>query len=194
MESRGGLASYYRSLYGFRKYTGAGLRAPSALRGRRQVQMQVDQQQLAELEAALQKLPESVRRKVAKGAMRRVTKAALAVARSNTPVRTGRLRKAIVPKVRTYRKVVWAAIGGRVQTIREVGIHKAAKRKQELGNDYLGAGWRVHFTEYGYFPGGGFNIVLGRHMLRAAGTVFRYALRPAIEADIAQVLREGRLT
>lgn len=182
---------------GGRKYKNVGLRAPRPLRRRALVLIEVDQAQLKELEARLKALPETVRKRVVKSGFKRWGKSAIAFARSNTPVRTGRLRAAVTQRIRTYRKVVWTAIGGRVDTAANLGKRlggaKLKARKSELGNDYLGAGWRLHFAEEGFHPRGGKTFVRGRGMMRRAAMLSRMSLVPTLEAEMQAAAKERGL-
>jgi len=162
------------------------------------VSLQIDSDSLTALTAALAKLPESVRRQVAAKSIRRWGKSVVAVARSNVPVKTGRLRKDVVQRVRTYKQVVWSAVGGRVHTggalSRRLGGQGLADRKGALGNDYLGAGWRLHFAERGFHPRGSPHFVRGRRFLSVAAKLGGFGLVGAVASDVNNALKMERLT
>jgi len=87
-----------------------------------------------------QALGDDVRRDILKRELKlwaKVTRAAIA---KRTPKRTGRLARDISAKYRTYKGTLvhWAAVGGK--------LLRKPRAREKFGNDYLGAGWRLHFV------------------------------------------------
>lgn len=87
-----------------------------------------------------EKLGDDVRRKIIRDELRAWARETTKLVRARTPVKTGRLKKDIGSKFRTYRSggIYWTAVGGRT--------YKSSKGREEFGKDYLGAGWRLHFV------------------------------------------------
>lgn len=94
----------------------------------------------AKLFARFERLGDDVRRKIIRDELRAWARETTRLVRARTPVKTGRLKKDIGSKFRTYRggAIYWTAVGGRTW--------KTAKGREEFGKDYLGAGWRLHFV------------------------------------------------
>jgi hypothetical protein len=123
-------------------------------RGGFEVVAVVDAEQVRRIVAALRSVPEKSRKGIFAKSFRKWGRSVVASAKALAPRRTGMLRKSIGVRIRRYRRAVWAAVGGTIRDKSKIGIWKAAKLRQTLGRDYLGAGWRLHLAERGFTPGG----------------------------------------
>jgi len=153
-------------------------------------QIRIRPSELAEINRAMRELPNNVRRKVVRGAMRSWTRDTIRLVKSQLPKRSGRLRRSIAAKIKSNRRGVWAAVGGKTTTKEKLGIHKSAKLKQQLGWDYLGAGWRLHFIEGGFHPGGGRTLVAGQGTVARVANGRRLIFVDMVRRDLDRAIRE----
>jgi hypothetical protein len=93
-----------------------------------------------------------------------------------------------------------------VQKSSGLRFDKLLARKERLGRDFLGAGWRMHFAENGFTPGGviakgrrkGINTkaktrVPGVGALFKAGTAHASKLAPLVHTAVDAAIREEGL-
>lgn len=108
---------------------------------RNRVRIQLGDADLRDVNAALQALPEKMRRKVARKGMREVMQRGRQVARALAPAADRDTKRAVAIKVQTYRRrTVWGAVGVRVG-----GPFTPNKR---FGEAY--PGWRSHLWDGGF--------------------------------------------
>lgn len=94
-------------------------------------------------------------------------------ARAKVPEPGGLLRKSMAVRVRSYRQALWAAVGPR-----------------DSKGGYGWAGWRVHFTEGGFYNRRHGRRWAGRHMLANAERLHAPRLPAMVAADVEAVCRE----
>lgn len=157
------------------------------------VQIRLRPDELKKLNRAMASLPERVRKKAVRGAVRAWGRDTARLIRNRLPKRTGRLRRSVAVKVKTNRRGVWAAVGGKTTTRAAVGIHKAAKLKQQIGWDYLGAGWRLHFIERGFRPRGGRRRVEGLNIVARVAVGRRLIFADTLQRDVNAAIVEAAL-
>jgi hypothetical protein len=155
---------------------------------------------LRKLDATLSELAPAMRKKVVRGALGKWRKITVSGAKARAPRRTGRLARSIKSKFKTYRDVVWSASGFSVQSRKGLRLDAILRRQEKYGNDYLGAGWRGHFAESGFHPGGRKGkrkdgsprrsvYVPGRKFLIASLASASASVVPSLREDAAAVLK-----
>jgi hypothetical protein len=166
----------------------------------------VDAADVARITEALRSLPQRTRKGVYAKAFRQWGRSVIVTAKAFAPRRTGRLAKSFGVRVRRYRSSVWAAVGARVQKRSSLRLDAIISRREKLGADYLGAGWRAHLAERGFTPGGiikkgkrrgqstkAKSRVPGRGMIFKAGTAHASKLAPLVQTAVDAAIREEGL-
>jgi hypothetical protein len=105
------------------------------------IRFRFDQQSLVDVHAMLSELPQKMRGKVLRGALRRTLKRQLTASRAAARPQDVRTRRDIAIKTKTYKRgrVIWASVG--------VLFDAAGTRR-----DSTRQGWRAHFHDVGYRP------------------------------------------
>ncbi len=168
--------------------------------------VKVDAADLRKITEALERLPRETRKRIYVATFRKWSKLVVGTAGPLLPKRTGRLRRSLGVRVRRYRNTVWAAVGGRVQRRSGRRLDRLQAKKERLGRDYLGAGWRMHLAERGFTPGGiaksgrrrgqstkAKSRVPGTGAIYKAGVLHAGRLRGMVEDAVAESIREVRL-
>lgn len=105
------------------------------------IKFQVDQKSLADIHRMLSELPEKMRGKVIRGALRKVLGSQLRASKNLARPQDVRTRRDLAIKTKTYKRgrIIWASVG--------VLFDSLGGRR-----DSVRQGWRAHFHDVGYRP------------------------------------------
>lgn len=163
------------------------------------LQITLDEQALERTLSALDGLPARLKKKLARGSMRKWANRVLGAVKAATPIaprpylrypnsagprraavvhieRPGGLRRAMRVKVKTYRNAVIVLVGPR-----------ATK------GSYSHAGWRVQFSETDTRNKKRGTVHVGKRMLASAAAVYGATLLPQVISDVNEAIKEAKL-